>query len=463
MMQVTLKPSINILKCQHISGYNTTFTSDKSEFTGSADYMQYKSADNYAKKLILKYSYVDLDKADLKRLEGIQYGIDVFKGLDVAQIHLLYKYLSAIILRRGCSNECVHCFLDAKPIKLHPDKNVVNSMSWEDFSSLIDGFKTFNERLGHNVYRHSFIQHNIIAPFMDSDSMEIVLKDNSGVEHDMTVIAESFDKIYRKTLFDTSGWTPKFEKMQKRADKYVEFIRNNPHNFNVNISINPFHKLYSKFVENVKNNPERAYKFRNLYVNRMVNTIYTFLPLIEMKEFNFINRAVKDDAKCDVLYQKASHRELIEDIRDKLFIKLRENKHQDIQILKYMELFDEKISYIDTERLVGMGRLKNLFYDKNDLYLSMARSTTKAAQENLYSMFDSDYRGLLIDSNGKVLYFNNRDIIDTDICMNFANKDKITPNLLTITDKKLTTDILIQGLKEQKTNLFSRLLKIVKR
>jgi hypothetical protein len=128
---------------------------------------------------------------------------------------------------------------------------------------------------------------------------------------------------------------------------------------------------------------------------------------------------------------------------------------------KYLSLFEEKTGFVDTERLLAMGRMRDLF-SSDDKYLTDMNQISEENANNPSKMFTRGYKGLLVDCNGKVYLFDNYDIAETDICLNLENKDKTTPKLITLKDKIFTTKELIDGFGErQSKNLCLRILKFM--
>ena len=83
MMKVTqCQNTKNIYLIRQNNRYLPSFTSAIEEFEGSPEYIRYKDACNFANRQLRKHSFVDLNTVKLNRLEGIQYGIDVFNSFD---------------------------------------------------------------------------------------------------------------------------------------------------------------------------------------------------------------------------------------------------------------------------------------------------------------------------------------------------------------------------------------------
>ena len=256
---------------------------------------KYKQAQKYVDGCDNRYML--LSSYDPDKLEGIQYGIKVFEGLNIRQVILLVDRLHAICTSRTCSNGCVHCYAEAKPFHVKKDDTgTITKMCWEDFCDLTDGIRKFANRMHKTANELPYFKSKTIAPFIDADSMEIVLNDQKGREYDMIDISKKIARDLKyHIMFDTSGWTPKNKKIQERAQRYVDYFKQQYDNGNkdvvVHISLNPFHKLNSKYVEYINSDPKRAKKFRELYTDRMANVFYTFLPLDSVK---VLNRALSE-------------------------------------------------------------------------------------------------------------------------------------------------------------------------
>lgn len=450
-MDITIN-NINYSTCinnKKSFGYTPNFTANSQEFIPSQKLQQYKKAQQYAEQLQKSGKIWDLNTWDLKKLEGIQHGIEVFDGVNFKQIYLLYKHLGMITTSRGCSNGCVHCYVDAKPIQLPKDPKSISSLTWEDFSSILKGFKELNGRLG--LTSPAIQSKKILVPFLDSDSMEIILKDKNNIEHDMTEIVRNIhSNMNKKVLFDTAGWNPKSKRMQQRAEKYVQYILANENEFcGFNISLNPFHKLNAKYIEYIKSNPERAQIYRNLYTDRMANVFYTFTPLFENNQFRILNRALPNPFDCDPNYKVDAHRQLIKEIREKLEEKYHTSNMTPEEIEKNLRLFDEKTAEIAEKRLFPIGRLKSIIKTTTEDF----EFITKNHLENLTKPANAihHYGGeFIIDCNGKVYLFDLIDMIPTDIQLNISNRDKQTPPFISTLNTELHTDDLLKKSKESK-------------
>lgn len=436
--------------------YIPVFTSScSSEFIPSNNLIKYKKAQKYTQSVIKKHKIVDLDRCNLNKLDGIQHGINVFDGLNITQIRLLYKYLGSISVYRGCSNGCVHCFAEAKPNI--QNSNNINSMSWEDLENLTKGFAELNKRLGFGKNTPNPLEKPVIIPFVDADSMEIVLKDKNNIEHDMIDIAKVFtSNMNRRVLFDSSGWNPKSSKMQKRAEKYVEYMKNNNDFVSIHISLNPFHKLHAKYVEYINSNPVLAQKFRNLYTDRMANVFYTFTPVMKKPEFRVLNRAVNNNAECNENFKENAHRILISEIRAKLETMYKSQGMPNSEIEKNLSLFDRKTEFINTKKLTAIGRMENLF-PPNSPEHNIPNKHHMMNLQHPQNIINNPNSQFIIDCNGKVYLTDFFNVIGTDISLNLGNKDKESVPFFSYIEKHLTTKEMTEATQTGFIKLLKRI------
>lgn len=455
-MEITINNTSNInismnKACQNKIGM-PAFMSKNDTFLPSHQATQYKNAKEYVDSLTKKGKVINLEKCNLNRLEGIQHGIEVFDGLNIKQIFVLYKHLKLITTYRGCSNGCIHCFADAKPHKAHTPQNEIQAISWEDFGKFTSGFKELDKRLGFSIQNPNPITPKIILPFLDADSMEIILKDKNGKEYDMLDIAKAFDeKMNKAIIFDTSGWTPTSKKMQQRAEKYVQYMLSEEGKkqfFGINVSLNPFHKLNAKYVEYITSNPNRAKKFRDLYTKRMANVFYTFTPLFENPNFRLLNRAFEENIECDKNYKLAAHLKFIKEIRNELELRYIQSGMSKDDITKNLALYDEKTKEVNTRRLIAIGRLKNLF-PENSTELKEPNMRHAKNQKNPIRIFDDKLTQFAVDCNGKVYATDMYNMIPLDFALNFENKNKSTPKFFSPVDATIETDELIKLIRKR--------------
>ena len=399
-----------------------------------------------AKQAYKKVKTLDLYMFDLNKLDGIQEGINVFKGLNMKEIAFVADTVAEITVNRGCRNICAHCYASAKaPIK--ETANQINKMSWNDFTSLTDGFEELNKRVGFPVVVQKKNKHAMAIPFHDADCSSIILKDNEGKEHDFIDIAERLDKAFHlPALFDTAGWNIQDVKAQKRMEKYVEYYSKSE-NFKklegFNLSVNPFHAMYAKSLELKQNRkPELAEKLYDLYTTRMANVLFTLTPLQKNPNFEFIARSAANDSKVPKGFKEKDLRGLYMDILEKVNNLYKKDMKSAQKVVKNE---DEAFEYFNNyyKRLenisptIGMSARVEKFVDKND---EIAKFGERRKQQNIKDIQSlkriKDLRKLnkdmnnhfygIIDANGDYYLTTFHTSFPTEIKFNFENKGKIT-------------------------------------
>lgn len=399
-----------------------------------------------AKQAYKKVKTLDLYMFDLNKLDGIQEGINVFKGLNMKEIAFVADTVAEITVNRGCRNICAHCYASAKaPIK--ETANQINKISWNDFTSLTDGFEELNKRVGFPVVVQKKNKHAMAIPFHDADCSSIILKDNEGKEHDFIDIAERLDKAFHlPVLFDTAGWNIQDVKAQKRMEKYVEYY-SKPENFKklegFNLSVNPFHAMYAKSLELKQNRkPELAEKLYDLYTTRMANVLFTLTPLQKNPNFEFIARSAANDSKVPKGFKEKDLRALYMDILEKVNNLYKKDMKSAQKVVKNE---DEAFEYFNNyyKRLenisptIGMSARAEKFVDKND---EIAKFGERRKQQNIKDIQSlkriKDLRKLnkdmnnhfygIIDANGDYYLTTFHTSFPTEIKFNFENKGKIT-------------------------------------
>lgn len=399
-----------------------------------------------AKQAYKKVKTLDLYMFDLNKLDGIQEGINVFKGLNMKEIAFVADTVAEITVNRGCRNICAHCYASAKaPIK--ETANQINKMSWNDFTSLTDGFEELNKRVGFPVVVQKKNKHAMAIPFHDADCSSIILKDNEGKEHDFIDIAERLDKAFHlPVLFDTAGWNIQDVKAQKRMEKYVEYY-SKPENFKklegFNLSVNPFHAMYAKSLELKQNRkPELAEKLYDLYTTRMANVLFTLTPLQKNPNFEFIARSAANDSKVPKGFKEKDLRVLYIDILEKVNNLYKKDMKSAQKVVKNEdEAFEYFNNYYkrleDISPTIGMSARAEKFVDKND---EIAKFGERRKQQNIKDIQSlkriKDLRKLnkdmnnhfygIIDANGDYYLTTFHTSFPTEIKFNFENKEKTT-------------------------------------
>ena len=184
-----------------------------------------------------------------KKREGIQAGIPVFENLSMAQIIQIAKDKIEFVIKRGCSNMCIHCYADAKPEIYHLRQNKSTTISIEDADNFFNGFKELSERLNFNILGY---KGEYATLFHDADSSTVFLKDKTGKTLDYLDLATKIHELTNSSvLFDTSGWNIQDKITQKRMEDLVKKAKNGNYEFvEFNISINPFSPFYEKSLKN---------------------------------------------------------------------------------------------------------------------------------------------------------------------------------------------------------------------
>lgn len=379
---------------------------------------------------------------NLAALEGIQKGIKVFDGLSLKEISFIGHNLSFICATQGCYSKCSHCYADAqKPIKEKDD--YIKNMAFEDFSSLVNGFKELKRRTGLD-----FIEKNqnteYIALVFDADDMSVSLTDKNGCEHSFPELGRLIhDATGRRVIFDTSGWNIKSKKMQDRADKIVEYYSKDEkldELYQFNVSINTFHSIYQKSIELKRNGyDKKADALYNIYVDRMANALLTFSSIIDKPNFGVIARAVDydneyidDTALARILtdVEKVFKNKCIEDFStEKKYIKTKERL---VDLLQNTAL---NYKIIDTDILLGkrFAETMDKFPMKNSKYNIHVPYAEKLDAANYCYLLVKDKKSLkssqrvygkIIDVTGKVYLTDDYRVIPTDLQLNFINKNK---------------------------------------
>lgn len=421
------------------------------------DFIKYQKAKRAADELF-EYTLENPDSFilrffNLDLLEGIQYKIDVFKGLTMKEIQYLCEGLHVIAVKRGCNHMCGHCYADAKPSN--------REMSYEDFHKIMDGFKTLRKRL-HNIdiYGENFPSANgdliflSTELFYDADCMDIVLKNKKGKEFDFTQLTkELYDSMGRKSVFDTSGWYRNNPKMQKRAEKYAKFFSNeeNMEMLNqFNVSFNVFNTSYIGSVRALKKgDTAKAKKLRERYVSDMANVLFTFTPLLKSQKFSVIMRAFNPKDKNTKYFRP----EDMEDLCIDVIKKLKEMYTKDLTgeqkyIKTYNELreklnqYAEKMSVIDTE-LNSSGRMQKFLKEHN------IKAKTMQNHAEMTPLFIKEYKDnprmahilmqRLIDADGKVYNMDYARFLKTEIQLNLDGKNTPAPGLANTVDDFVIT------------------------
>ena len=449
--QITLLEKSNVvLKKDNIS-LDSNITSKKpyySPVSFKSASLKYLSAKKYLTDELLSRmkkgiaeKFPDLFSFDLKRLEGIQEGIKVFKGMTMKEIAFLLTTVSEFAVLRGCFNNCLHCYAEAKP-PIKDDADYTSRMSWEDFLSLTEGINTLNERLG--FFASACVSKNsqrYIAPFYDGDAINTAIIDKFGREHDFIEITEKLNESMGiKSIFDTAGWNLNDKKSQKKAEKYAKYY-SDPENMALidqfNVSFNTFHSLHAKEVELRKaNNHKLADKLRDIYTSRMANVLYTFTPLHKTEEFGLIMASLPNEEEFEGFTEKD-----LQELFDETLLKLKGLYLEDLNSEQvFVKSKKEVASRINTVkksqrplRIITMtDKIKKKFSEKSELAKDNKKvldATKKFIRKQDLDIVDyrENFVGM-IDANGKYYMTNYKATFPTELQLNFVNR-KNTPQI----------------------------------
>lgn len=389
---------------------------------------KFHSAQAYLQKSIENgahwYKKKELLDADLSKLNGLQYGIKVFTGMTMKEIAFLFGNLHAIATNRGCFNKCIHCYAEAEPKTTMMRHNLMTEMAYEDFESVINGISELNNRLGFNPLKQ---YRKTITPslFYDSDCIDLEMKNNSGETIDFRQLNDLFcEKVGLKSIFDTSGWTPKNSKLQKRAEAIVKYFLTGDNKNKavvINLSINPFHALNVASVEAQKAGDfAKAKKFRDLYTDRMANAMYTFVPLIPTGKLRCILLAVKGLTGFKG-YREKDLRSLIDEILEKVQAKYPpEQAEQALHDIRYFRQITTKIGGVKPQ-----GRAQKLF-------MPVSGDQLKNAFKQFRRLFSLKHwlrtKGwyAVIDANGEIFLTSYTKNVPTELQLNFINRGRLT-------------------------------------
>ena len=428
-------------------------------FTEIRNFKNFVKAVNYANSLYRASKRFEkpfiLREFCMEPLEGLQYGIKVFKGLSMKDIQYLSENLHVVAVKRGCSNMCGYCYADAKPSNIE--------MSFEDFSSIADGFKTLRRRMhgldlfGKNIPIDDPI-YKTTELFYDADCMNLVLKDRNGNAHDFTELAAKvYNDIGRQTVFDTFGWYHKNPLMQKRAERYAEHF-SKPENMKqlkaFNLSFNPFNASYIASVKSRRaGDIQKAARLRDRFTTNMANALFTFTPLLKYPEFNVMVRSFPPGTKNAAEFDGNATFELILETINKVSALYQNDLNGAKKYVKSQRDIDDFLEILITAKfnqietgLNSAGRMKEFLKEFNikaklQNHEKIVKPMIEDLQENGRSHECMALR--LIDTDGMVYHMNYAKFIPTEIQLNLSNKDIKPPKLANLVENyTLTKEVL---------------------
>lgn len=460
-------------RVQTLKNDNDSFTPNAPAFqanpiSAAKDYFRYLKVRNFVQGLA---NYVKdhpnreklyFRHVSMEALEGLQYGIKVFKGLSMKDIQYLSENLHVIAVKRGCNNMCGYCYADAKPSK--------REMSWEDFTSLTQGFKTLKSRLcgfplfGENRLRDEDVIYKTTELFYDSDCMALAIKDKKGKEHDFRdMVTELYEGLGRRSCFDTSGWISENKIMQKRAEEYAEYFAK-PENMDklnaFNVSFNVFNASNVAAVKAFRTgDSERGKRLQDKFVDRMANVFFTFTPLLNNDKFHVLQRSFgyvsNGSAEGFDFAAMMTYRNRVIKRVKKLYEQDFKGEQKYIKsqsdIEKNIKLLEKKLESIDTG-LNSSGRMLE-FMRSFGIKVPMQdhTETTKIMEEDLKAngRYHRYLAHKLIDADGRVYHMDYARFFPTEIQLNFSDKSP-TPKLANIRDDFVVTKDIINRPEERR-------------
>lgn len=400
----------------------------KDDFKRADEYCKIRC--NELKECALGYSGAKFsltNNFDLEKLNGIQYGIDLFAGMTMKEVAFVLQK-PAVLLNRGCPNLCSHCFLNALPPQ---QLEGAKSFTYEDFEKLYQGISEIKKRI--EKYGINLIPHDFSYLFQDSDCINVDIKDKNNNLYDMVDCFEILRKNGFTTSgqYDTSGWTPTSTRHQKRAEKFVKYVQDTYKDKNIKskpvkevmVSINPFHSIYQKYIDLRDSDFEKANKYRDLYINRMANTLYTFSPLLDVEGLIYFPNitALNSNPKysCNVMNSLINRiLSRLDEMYDEKGTSSELKRHY---MFKYIGLIS--LILINTSfrfrQLDIAGRAKSIApdsYDEHKIFLF---------ENSLLRRMTMDTLIPCIEPNGRVdIDYKDRQF-GTDIQLNLSQKDKL--------------------------------------
>ena len=208
--------------------------------------------------------------------------------------------------------------------------------------------------------------------------------------------------------------------------------------------------MHFKAVEHMRaGNPDKEEYFRQKDSERMANVLFTMTPLLnadkENVEFRFITRAMDNKAKNSKGFTVRdlfkTYDRYFEDLK-KLYLedylsdqKLIKNSGE---ITKNLNKY-EKTLRADISPVVSITHKLKDIYDENHEAVKETKYNKKQNPEKI----DLSTYVSIVDANGKVYLTNYYETYETDIQLNFKNKDKKTaPIAPSLCDKNFTSDLI---------------------
>lgn len=380
---------------------------------------------------------------DYLKLEGVQNGIEVFDGLSARQILSNLRDLLYIPIVRGCHNNCTHCYLSAQP-------HVVRA-SFEDFKSFIDGHRELNKRLQVDFAKKKLNRNEYVGLFYDSDGSDLFLRDKHGNIHEFPELNRmQYSVTGVPGLFDTAGWNVRNKSIQERMERFVQYY-SDKENYSteihaINISVNPFHRIYAKSLEFGKTGEiEKSKKLRQIYVERMSNALFTFSPLFKNDRAHILARSFPDSQKGEMFdgVRKSDYKKLVSEIYSDFKKKLFQDYTGQQKYVKSnldLLLIDDAVRrgllHCDTH-LEHLGRLLDSFKDLLVSFEMLDSNVLSNISDNKFMSFIKRSTFSMIDINGRVYRTNAFNSYKTDTCLNYKDMKNFEMDFWPKPDKRV--------------------------
>lgn len=410
-------------------------------------------------KLLTQEEIMNLNDETIEELEGIQYGLKTFEGLSFREIYFLLSNLGELSMPvyRDCAGRCPACNVNGRPAEFSRPDNL-RRMDYEDFENFTNDLKEISSRLNFDLFDKAVFK-NIkdnadagvftfpgTALFYDSDGKDIWLKDKDGNVHEFPELNKKlFDATGIRGIFDTAGWSKNDKKTQERMERLVDYysdFENQQEIDQINISFNTYNGLLEKANEYKANGDIEGYeRMRKVYASNIANVLYTFTPLIDEEFFSVFTKAVDygapekfDDYKKiaifglaeEVIYQLVDRYE--EDLKNKNYKYVRDKDDIYELIKSYVKVFAVPST------VLSPSARENIFSDLNKEKFDYIKDNKNATYDDL---INQRLTNILVDLNGKVYLNNDLELYETDIQLNFKNKDKQTKQIYPLPEKRI--------------------------
>lgn len=406
-----------------------------------------------------KDEILNLSDRDVEELEGLQYGLKTFEGLSFKEVYFILCNLGelSLPLYRDCAGMCPACNVNGRPAEFLKPENL-RRMDYEDFENFTDDLKEICSRLKFDLFDKAVIKNikdNIdsgvftfpaTALFYDSDGKDIWLKDKDGTVHEFPELNK---RLYEATgtrgIFDTAGWSKNDKKTQERMERLVDYyskFENQQEIDQINISFNTYNGLLQKANEYKEKGDLAGYeRMKKVYTSNIANALYTFAPLIDEEFFSVFTKAVDYGApsKFDD-YKKISIFGLAEDTIYHLIDRYEDDlKNKNYKYVKDKEDIYELIkSFVKAfgvpSTVLSPSARENIFSDLNKEKFDYIKDNKNATYDDVVNQ---RLTNILVDMNGKVYLNNDIELYETDVQLNFKNKDKKTKQIYPIPEKRI--------------------------